>query len=117
MAIPIPMVLVLDRALRDAGIPIDGVSVGDVNDRTTWRVFYTTMATAPQRTQGNQLLLSIDPQDAPTLTSVKAIMATARLNDEFLQAIVQGLWEAIPSPTLTLPQLRQRVKQIFQGLV
>src|ERR671934_243827 len=36
----IPIILVLDRALRDAGIPIDGVSVGDPNNRATWKVSY-----------------------------------------------------------------------------
>jgi hypothetical protein len=113
----LPLVYIVERALRDAGIPIDGVRIGDSVDRSTWRAFYSATATAQQRTQGDQLLATLDPQDAPTLTSVKAVMATARLNDEFLQAIVQGLWEAIPSPTLTLSQLRQRVKQIFQGLV
>jgi hypothetical protein len=117
MAIPIPVPLVLDRALRDAGIPIDGVSVGDPAVRATWRALYQASATAAQRTQGDQILATIDPQDAATLANIKADLTTTRANDDLIRAIVQGLWEAIPAPTMTLAQLKTRVLTIYRGLV
>jgi hypothetical protein len=116
----IPLILVLDRALRDAGLPIDGVSVGDPADRSTWKAFYQVSATAAQRTQGDQLLATIDPQDPTTVANIKADLATTDANRELIRAIVQGLYEAIPNPPValdTLAKLRARILQIYRGLL
>jgi len=104
----IPLIMVVDRALRDAGIPIDGVSIGSPNDRATWRADYTTAATSAQRTQGDQIVATIDPQDAATIANIKNDLAAGLTNRDELIALAQALFEAIPAPTVTLPQLKAR---------
>src|SRR5438094_4956367 len=69
----IPPILVIERTLKDAGIPIDGVSVGSAADRSTWRAFYQAAATAAQRTQGDGLLLTLDPQDPTVVAAIKVV--------------------------------------------
>lgn len=111
----VPVLLVLDRALRDLGIPIDGVSVGDPNDRATWRAFYQATATAAQRTQGDLLLATIDPQDLTTVNEIKQDMAVSDATKDLIVSVAQALWEAIPVPTLTLAQLRARVIALYRA--
>lgn len=115
MDVSIPVVV--DRALRQAGIPIAGVSIGSLTDRTTWTAQYLPSATDAQKAQGAQILATLDPQDAPTVTAVKSDVSTVRVSDELLRAIVQGLHEAIPAPALTLAQLRARILAIYRGLL
>lgn len=115
MALAILAVQVLDRALRDAGVPIDGVSVGNTADRSTWKAFYTAAATPAQRAQGDNLLLTFDPQDAATIASVKADIATGLTDADVMKAVARGLWEAIPAPTVTLVQLRNRIIQLLKA--
>jgi hypothetical protein len=107
----------VERALRDAGIPIDGVSIGTLADRSTWRAFYQLAATDQQRAQGDALILSVDLADPTLLAEVRADLSTMRMNDEAVRAIVQGLWESIPAPTMTLVQLRSRILTIYRGLI
>jgi hypothetical protein len=117
MPLTIDLSHLLDRALRAQNIPIEGVSVGRRDDRATWTVQYQPTATADQRLQGQQILATLDPQDAATATAIKGDLAGARLNDDLLRAIIQGLHEAIPAPSLTLPQLRARILAIYRGLL
>ena len=120
MPILIPVLLVLDRALRDAGIPLDGVTVGDPQNRATWKAVYPAAATPAQRTQGDQILATIDPQDPTTVANIKADFATSDANRELIRAVVQGLYEAIPTPTPaldTLVKLRARILTIYRGLL
>src|SRR6266496_6470347 len=95
---------VLDGALKAEQIPIDGVSIGDPADRSTWTAQYRKDVTDEQRKQGDAILAALDPTDAATMTAIKGDVAAARLHDELLSAIVQGLHEAIPAPTLKLPE-------------
>ena len=50
---------IVDRALKAAGIPIDGVSLGDPENRTTWTVQFQAAATAQQRTQAQTILNTV----------------------------------------------------------
>lgn len=50
-----------DRALRVAGIPIVGVSIGVDADRSTWRIQYDASATAQHRVDGEALRVTFDP--------------------------------------------------------
>lgn len=111
----IPLVLVIDRALRDAGIPTDGVSVGTPNDRSTWAISYPASATPAQIAAGNALLLTMDPADVATVAAVKNDLAIG-LNTEMLQAVALALWEAIPAPTVTRAQLKARIIAIYRTL-
>jgi hypothetical protein len=117
MPIAIGVAELVDRALKAQKIPIDGVSIGDPADRTTWTVQYRPDATDEQRKAGDALLATLDPQDAATVAAVKGDVASARLNDDLLMAIVHGIYEAIPSPTLKLNELRARIREIYKGLL
>lgn len=112
----IPLTLVLEKAFRDAGIPIDGVSVGDPLNRATWAAFYQATATAQQRTQGDGIIATLDPNDATLMMEVKGDIIAGQADSDLLRAIVQGLWEAINAPLLTKAQLRARIIQIFKSL-
>lgn len=111
----IPLSYVLDRALRDAGIPIDGVSIGDPLNRTTWRAIYTATATPAQRAQGDALLQTVDPQDPAIIANIKQDLAALLTGKDELFALGQALWEAIPAPTTTLAQTRNRFMQLLRN--
>jgi len=61
MATPAALV---DRALKNAGVPIDGVTLGDPLVRATWTVQYAATATPAHKATGAALLLTI-PIDGP----------------------------------------------------
>ena len=50
------VIAILDRAVRAAGVPIDGVSIGDPANRATWTVQFRPSATAAK---GNSLAVWI----------------------------------------------------------
>lgn len=54
----------VDRAVRTAGVPILGVSIGNPADRATWSVVFDPSATAGQRTTAATVLASV-AIDAP----------------------------------------------------
>lgn len=98
--------VLLDQTLRAAGIPIDGVSIGDVADRSTWAAQYTAAATPAQITQGNGLLLTA-PINAAAQAAQDQRDAQARVDalEITLKAIVLALVDqlnviraALPSP-------------------
>ena len=51
--------------LEENGIPIYGISIGKVNDKSTWRVDFTDSASLAQRSQAQQLIDSFDPNTVP----------------------------------------------------
>ena len=102
----------VDQALRAAGIPIAGVATPNLSDRATWRVDFDPSATPAQRTQAATILQTV-VVDATAETDYDAMSQT---DQKILKAVTQGLWEAIPSPLLTKPQLRTRIIAIFKGL-
>jgi hypothetical protein len=67
----------LDAALRDAGIPIDGVSIGVLSDRSTWLVHFVPSATGPQRTLAAQIVSTFDPADPAVIAAQQSSDATA----------------------------------------
>ena len=74
-----------------ASIPIRGVSIGDLDDRTTWKVDYTG-ATDQQKTAGEALLASYDPkQDTAFLEEQAEKAATAYLERPEAQAVIAVL--------------------------
>ncbi len=110
----VPPIMVVERALRDAGIPIDGVSIGDPLNRATWKALYGASATPAQRTQGDNLLTTVDPQDPTILAEIKADVASS-LDPDVVFALGQALWEAIPAPVTTLAQTRARFFQLLRA--
>jgi pheromone shutdown protein TraB len=100
---------VLDRAFKDAGIPVVGLLLTDLNDRTTWRAQYAATATPEQIVLGDQLLLTLATDDPATLANLKADAAVSLADMDVIKAVVASLYEAIPAPALTLLQVRNRI--------
>lgn len=77
----------VDRALRAAGLPIEGVSIGSPADRATWIPAFTAAATPAQKAAAAALLLTIaidapaqalaDEQDAQAFVDTLPIWAKA----------------------------------------
>jgi hypothetical protein len=109
------LAVILDRALRDAGIPIDGVSLGSVTDRSTWRAFYQDIATPAQRIQGDNLLATLQADDVATNANLKADLATSLADMDLIKAVVQALFECIPAPAKTAAQLRARIVTLLKA--
>jgi hypothetical protein len=109
--------MVLDRAIRDAGIPYEGVGIGSLVDRSTWRVFYATAATPAQRSQGANILASLDLADAALVAALKQDVAAEVSGQDALVAVAQAAWECAQSPTTfpTLVSFRARVLQLLRN--
>ena len=76
---------------RRASIPIRGVSIGTLDDRTTWKVDYKG-ATDEQQVAGEALLASYDPkQDTAFLEEQAEKAATAYLARPEAQAVIAVL--------------------------
>lgn len=102
----------IDELLREAGVPIHGVSVPS-DDPSTWRVDFVEAATQAQRDQAAMLIASYTPPTPPVLL---ARVAAKRMGEKALIATALGLWECIPSPTMTKNQLKARVIEIYKTL-
>lgn len=99
--------------------PIDGVSIGDLKNKTTWQIFYQAVATPQQRMVAQQILTTFD-LDAPIVPdsvymwqaraalaiSGKLDAAVAAVNASGDQTIITA-WEYAPevhrqSPAVTV---------------
>ncbi len=79
--------LLLDSALKAAGVPIVGVSIGDPADRSTWRVELLESATKEHEATAAALILSVDVSaDASDDVRVKE-----RLRDPFTRSLIAFL--------------------------
>jgi hypothetical protein len=114
----------LDRALKAAGIPIIGVSIGSETDRVTWAIQYAPQATAQHRTDGEALRLSFDPASQAASDAEKADRAARADGDALIQAVAQLDFEERQKLTvkagqtlLTAAQCRARLKAIVQSLL
>jgi hypothetical protein len=54
----------LDAALKSAGIPIEGISIGRWSDKATWRVDFAVEPTKEQRDAAQAVIDAFNP-DAP----------------------------------------------------
>lgn len=96
----------LDQHLRDAGLAIDGVSIGDPAERSTWRVHPASLQADAQ-----PLIESYTP---PTPADVLNEEAARDIDERKLRAVVLALYECIPVPTMTKAQLRARMIAIYK---
>lgn len=98
----------LDRALRNASIPIVGVSVPNPADRSTWRVEFDRSATDDQRRQAAGIIvnLAID-DDARKLASI-----ADRLGDPMIRTFI--LWVA-QLHNLTADEATAQVLAIYRA--
>ncbi len=104
----------LDAALRTAGIPIAGVSIGNPADRQTWVVQFLPEATAPQQTQAAQIVAAFDvaslatvaadarwaADDSPLLEAVLEHLSTMVAEIQATGTIQKGLWRTRIRATL-----------------
>lgn len=118
MATQVPIIDVIQRALRDAGIPIDGVSVGKPEtDRSQWGVSFLDAATPQQRGQAVAILQALDPQDVTIVAELKADTAGALVNMDVVFALGQACYECAQSPATfpTLVSFRNRFLIILRN--
>lgn len=107
----------LDRALRAAGIPIVGVSIGTDADRASWIVHFGPGVTAAQQTQAATLLagLTLDETAEDRLDAQGQIEAMPLALKAVVLAVVDqmNLVRAalpIPLPALTPAQVITAIK-------
>jgi|SRR6266446_3782054 len=116
----------LDAALKAAGIPIIGVSIGDPNTRGTWRVQYEAGATDAQRAAGAVLLTTLTI-DAKTQAVQDQRDAQAQVDaiPLYLRAIVLTVFDQInvirnslpvPLPAIKPAEAIAAIKQKASGL-
>jgi len=98
----------LDKALRAAGVPISGVSIGDVADRSTWLVTPSDL-----QAQAQPVINGFTP---PTPNTLLTDSATVETQQKALKAVAMALWECIPAPTMTKLQLQARAIAIYKTL-
>ena len=95
-----------------ASIPIRGVSIGDLDDRTTWKVDYTG-ATDQQKTAGEALLASYDPkQDTAFLEEQAEKAAPAYLDKPEAQALLVVLSEFFD---VQVADVHERLKSAYKS--
>jgi len=61
-----PIAQSLTSALSAAGLPVEGVSLGDHADKTTWRVVYTSAATEADKALGASIVAAFDSSTVVT---------------------------------------------------
>jgi hypothetical protein len=82
----------LDLALRAAAVPIDGVSIGDPTDRTTWRIDFARRATAQDRLTAAIVLATFDVSDPPPAPVVRPLTPVRKV--DFLRLLLPGEYAA-----------------------
>lgn len=84
----------LDAALKAAGVPIIGVSIGDTNDKATWRVHPPSLQAAAQPT-----IDAFNPNDPAHVTAeleaqIAHVLDTERLTASVVWTILKYLFPA-----------------------
>lgn len=98
----------LDRAMRTAGVPITGVSVGDVDDKATW-----TVQPSSAQGQAKPVIEAFDLADvtmdaADQDVAIKGILDNERL----ISAVVWAVIDALAGPATPSKYLIARAKII-----
>lgn len=111
---------IVETALRNAGIPIVGVSIGTDGDRLTWSVQFDPSATPAQRTQAASILASVavdaTAQHTQDQTNVKAYIDALPLVEKAIDLTildqVNFIRARLPTPlgAITVPQWIAAVK-------
>ena len=93
----------LDRALRAAGLPIEGVSIGDANKSTTWTVRPPTLQGAAQ-----PIIDAFNATDPAHNVTDRAREVTAAMDDQRISSAI--VWVVLKQmfPADTDAQLRTK---------
>lgn len=100
------VVAALDAAIRAAGVPIQGVAIGNLGDRSTWRV-------SPRELQAKAQPV-IDAFVVPTLAELADVEARSRIEERALLSGMRAVYEAIPNPTRTWAQVKARALELYR---
>ena len=95
-------------ALQRANVDVVSVSIGTEDDRSTWLVQPDDLQLAAQPI--------IDGYAHLTDAQLQDDDADRETSDKRLQAVALAVWECIPAPSLTKPQLRARIKALYKSL-
>jgi Ser-tRNA(Ala) deacylase AlaX len=95
-------------ALKQANVNVSSVSIGTEDDRSTWSV-------QPDALQGVAQPI-IEGYAYPTDAQLQDEDVERETSDKRLQAVALALWECIPVPSMTKPQLRARIKALYKSL-
>lgn len=98
----------VEQAIKAQGVPITGVSLGRLDDRSTWKVVPADLQAAAQP--------HINAFVEPTAQQIADEDATREVDSKLLRAVVRELWEIIPVPKPTLAALRQRIIDRYKSL-
>jgi len=98
----------LEAHIKGGGVPIAGVSIGSEQARATWLVQPVSLQSAAQPL--------IDAFVEPTSQEVADEDALRETTRKELKAVALALWETIPAPTMTKPQLQARAVAIYKTL-
>lgn len=96
----------VQAAIQAGGVPIEEISIGDQQVRSTWRVNPASLQAQAQPI--------IDAYTEPTPNTLFDQYADERTGEKALTAVAQALWECIPAPTMTKAQLKARAKAIYK---
>lgn len=67
----------LHATLAADGFPVASVSIGSPDDKATWRVAYTQVLSAGQKTAAAAIVAAFDPSSAATIDAANLANATA----------------------------------------
>lgn len=81
----------LHLALAQAGLPVEGVAIGTVADRSTWQARLRPEATSDQIAAAAQLVASVDLDAGPVADARDQAVATGRLDTPEFAAIITVL--------------------------
>jgi hypothetical protein len=114
----IAVATVLDSALRQAGIPIIGVSVGRPSDRTTWKVEFDASATAQQQQAAATLLETVDTSDATLLARQRERERVADLDAVAARTVARAVHVRLGRPdamTMSAATWRQILESAWEA--
>lgn len=101
----------VDTALRAQfpGTPIDGLSIGDPNDRSTWKIRFGAGATAQQIANANAYLAALDPTSQAFIDTdiTRLSQATSRQKD-ILASIAWAIRLKDPAAWAALTNVQRR---------
>jgi len=104
---------VVERAIRQATPAIEGVSIGRVNDKATWKVVFSGTATPADRTAAANAIESTNIQTALALVEVSkqedSLDNLSRVDRAVLLCIAQV-------GGLTVPQIRALFRSKYESL-
>ena len=88
----------LDSALKAAGVPIVGVSIGDPADRSTWQVQLLDTATTDHEATAAALIQSVDV----SADAADDVRVTERIRDPFTRSLIAVLADHLKVPEAQL---------------